>query len=64
MLGQTGISRGIVFRPSDRKWWGFLLPDARVSTNGRACVECGLLWTTVSLGRLKTVTAAPEPRSE
>jgi hypothetical protein len=63
MLGQTGVTRGIVFRPSDRKWWSFILPDARVSARGRACADCGLLWTTVNSARLKTVTAAAARRA-
>ncbi|MCI0364093.1 MAG: hypothetical protein L0219_09450 [Phycisphaerales bacterium] len=64
ILGQTGMTRGIVFRPVDRKWWSFILPDARVSADGRACVDCGLLWTTVNPGRLKTVTTASERQIE
>jgi hypothetical protein len=60
LLAQTGASRGIVFRPRDRKWWSFLLPDAKVSTSGRACMECGLFWMTIHTGRLKKVSAAAQ----
>lgn len=60
LLPQAGISGGIVFRPRKRKWWSFILPDAKVSGTGYACIECGLLWTNIGAGRLKMLMRREE----
>jgi hypothetical protein len=56
-LGRLDAGAGFKFRPTQLRLLSFLGTDVPMSSEFTACVDCGLLWSTIRAEKLQQVVA-------